>query len=255
MSFILDALKKADAERHLGKMPGLHSQSPLPLPLNAFGRPWWQRSTAAVPLLLVTGVLLVAVVWYGVREVSDVAPAVVSGPMAPKPTAVTSSQLPPIDRQPASVPPDVNQPPVLNPPLTVANELPVPPAVPKPVPATKKDVMPPASETPAVATSAKAAEVSRSPVSGRAPVNNLPAAAAPVNAMTMAELPPQIRGELPAIAIGGSMYSANPADRMLLVDKRMLREGDEVAPGLVLETILPKAALLRYKGFLFRMSY
>lgn len=72
--------------------------------------------------------------------------------------------------------------------------------------------------------------------------------------MTMAQLPAALRSELPPIAISGSMYSANPAERMLLVDKRMLREGDEVAAGLVVDRILPKGAILRYKGMAFRVT-
>lgn len=72
--------------------------------------------------------------------------------------------------------------------------------------------------------------------------------------MTQGQLPPQVQNELPPLALGGSIYSADPAQRLLLVDKRMLREGDEVAPGLVVDSILQKGAVLRYKGYLFKVT-
>ena len=71
----------------------------------------------------------------------------------------------------------------------------------------------------------------------------------------MAQLPDNLQRELPPLAVGGSMYSDSPADRMLLIDKRLFHEGDEVGPGLVLENLMPKAAILRYKGYRFRITF
>lgn len=71
----------------------------------------------------------------------------------------------------------------------------------------------------------------------------------------MADLPPALQRELPPLAIGGSMYSDNAAQRMLLVDKRLLHEGDEVAPNLVLEKLRPKEAILRIRGTRFRIAF
>ena len=47
-------------------------------------------------------------------------------------------------------------------------------------------------------------------------------------------------------------YSANPRDRLVGINNRMLREGDDVAPGLKLEQITPEGMLLGYKGYSFR---
>ncbi len=68
------------------------------------------------------------------------------------------------------------------------------------------------------------------------------------------QLPPQVQSEIPPFAVSGSIYSTNPKERLLLVDKRMLKEGDEIAPGLVLEHILQKGAVLRYKGYEFKVT-
>lgn len=71
----------------------------------------------------------------------------------------------------------------------------------------------------------------------------------------MSELSPALQRELPPLVIGGSMYSDNAAERMLLIDKRLLHEGDEVSPGLVLEKLMPKEAVLRLRGTRFRINF
>ena len=80
-------------------------------------------------------------------------------------------------------------------------------------------------------------------------------ASKPAPVVALADLPPAIQREIPPLAISGSMYSSNAADRMVLLDKRMLHEGDEIAPGLTLDRVLPKGAILRYKGHVFQITY
>ena len=43
----------------------------------------------------------------------------------------------------------------------------------------------------------------------------------------------------------------NPKDRLVGINDRMLREGDSVEPGLVLEQITPDGMILSYKGYRF----
>jgi general secretion pathway protein B len=69
------------------------------------------------------------------------------------------------------------------------------------------------------------------------------------------ELPEAIQRSVPPLVFGGYMYSKNPADRLLLIDKALRHEGEEVAPGLVLEKLLPKAAVMNYKGYRYRVPY
>ncbi|PWF48840.1 general secretion pathway protein GspB, partial [Massilia glaciei] len=69
------------------------------------------------------------------------------------------------------------------------------------------------------------------------------------------ELPESIQRELPRLAFGGYIYSRNPADRLLLIDKVLRREGEEVGPGLRLERLLPRAAVMNYKGYRYRVPY
>lgn len=51
------------------------------------------------------------------------------------------------------------------------------------------------------------------------------------------------------------MYSKNPADRLVLIDKALRREGDEVAPGLILERLQPKGAVFTFRGYRYRVPY
>lgn len=71
----------------------------------------------------------------------------------------------------------------------------------------------------------------------------------------MQELPQHVRQTLPRVAFGGYIYSPQPADRLLLVDNVLRREGEEVAPGLVLERLLPQAAVMNYRGLRYRVVY
>jgi len=48
--------------------------------------------------------------------------------------------------------------------------------------------------------------------------------------------------------VGGSISSEAAAARFVIIDGQVLREGDVVAPGLVLERIAPKSAWLRWRN-------
>ena len=68
-------------------------------------------------------------------------------------------------------------------------------------------------------------------------------------------MPEAIQREVPPLVFGGYIYSKNPADRLLLIDKILRHEGEEVAPGLTLERLLPKAAVMNYKGHRYHVPY
>jgi general secretion pathway protein B len=55
--------------------------------------------------------------------------------------------------------------------------------------------------------------------------------------------------------VGGVMYSDTPESRVLVINDQVLREGESVQPGLVLEHIGPKSAKLRWKDQLLEVPY
>ena len=69
------------------------------------------------------------------------------------------------------------------------------------------------------------------------------------------DLPEPIQRQIPPVALGGYIYSKDPADRLLLIDKVLRHEGEEVAPGLVLEKLQPKTAIFSFKGYRYRVPY
>ncbi|MEB0134313.1 general secretion pathway protein GspB [Actimicrobium sp. CCC2.4] len=211
MSMILDALKKADAERQLGELPGLHTPGwtgPAPARRAAL---WRRGSTWFVLAVLVPG--LVSLFWLNRREV---------------PPVRLSMPVPALTAVPAVAP-------------MAASDVALPPPLPKEIPKESPKDVPKARREPATASPERNASAAFMPLAPSAAV------------LTLAALPANLQRELPTLTIGGSMYSDNPAERMLLIDKRLLHEGDEVAPGLVLDSILPKGAILRYKGVRFQL--
>lgn len=77
-----------------------------------------------------------------------------------------------------------------------------------------------------------------------------PASTAPAPA-SGGELPPALRRELPALAVAGFIRDEGSGS-LVIVNDRLAREGDEVAPGVKLEKIAGDGLLLSYKGYRFK---
>jgi general secretion pathway protein B len=69
----------------------------------------------------------------------------------------------------------------------------------------------------------------------------------------LGELPEPLRRDLPQIVFGGSMYSEQRSARMVVLNGRVFREGDTIIPGLVLEEVRPRSAVLRYRDQRFSL--
>lgn len=131
----------------------------------------------------------------------------------------------------------------------------------RPRPSTQPDGKAPAARsTPAPASVAAASpEAVYLPAPAARAPDPAPVARAPEpveeNLRTLQQLPEAIQREVPRVSVGGYIYSPNPADRLLLVDKMLRREGEELAPGLVLERLMPKYAVMNYRGTRYRVAY
>jgi general secretion pathway protein B len=254
MSYILDALKKSEQQRHRGAAPSLLAAQVADAP---------PRRPAVLLYGLAAAALLVAGVAIGIlRPWQAQAPAV--QPVAVKPPEAAAPPAPPPlapptptpapDRAPASVAITINaERPSPAPPMPAL----APAAPPAPAPASdvpRAQGPAPAAPVQAIPSRPATAPESRvpSPASG-APSGGRPADPAPERApMTLAELPPSVQQELPKLAILFHLYSGNPRDRLVGINDRMLREGDAVEPGLVLEQITPDGMILTYKGYRFQ---
>jgi general secretion pathway protein B len=66
------------------------------------------------------------------------------------------------------------------------------------------------------------------------------------------ELPEALRRKLPALAVSGYSYAEEADARMVVINDRMLREGDDAADGVRVERIGAEGVILRFKGYRFR---
>lgn len=219
MSYILDALRRADAEREQGSVPGLHAQPVQPPSTETRPRAKAQQQPWTwVALGAVAGPLIVLAWFFAARPVTRI-PAEV----APAP--------PPIAAAPAPVP------------RASPLEAPGPVAMPAPVPAPLGE----ARRTPAAPPQARPAEAPAPAAVGQA--------AEPPRIAAREQLPDVVRRELPELVAGGSIYSSNPANRSLIINGRLYREHDPLGPDLSLEEIRLKSAVLRFKGYLFEIRF
>jgi general secretion pathway protein B len=245
MSYILDALKRADAERERGHVPGLHSQ-PMSLPADdaavRAGLPRWALAAGVG-----AGVLVVAALAW--RMGAD-ANAPLPVPL-PAPTPVAEAPSPAL--QPAT------------PPATQAAPRPGPAAAAIPLPVTPsptRATSPAPSAVPRAATRAAAPAPSpiAPPVTPARPESPPPAAPAtatetPAPIVAWADLPAGVRKQVGPLVVGGSIYSDEAASRFIVLNGEVFHEGGKPGPDLVLERIEPKGAVLRHKGQRFRISY
>jgi general secretion pathway protein B len=238
MSYILDALQRAEAERERGHVPGLKSQivqpaSPKAMPV----RRWKPVHTMAVAAVA----LIAAGAWWWFSQPDQ--PPVAAPTPAPAPTAAPAAPVAeaPAAVRPAPAPATPVQP-ILAPPREEPPKRAAAPAAPVRAAPAAPTATTPASPAPAQASAAPAA-ASAAPDANAAPVRSF------------AELSPEARAQLPQVSVSGSTYSKNPALRMLIVNGKVLQEGQEIAPGFKLETIGQRSAVLNHNGLRYSIGY
>jgi general secretion pathway protein B len=113
----------------------------------------------------------------------------------------------------------------------------------------------PAAPTVAAAAAAPAKPAPSASVSSGS-ASSVAATVTPPPAVTsFADLSPEARAQLPAVSVSGSTYSQNPALRMLIANGKVVQEGQDIAPGLRLETIGPRSAVLNHQGLRYSIGY
>lgn len=68
------------------------------------------------------------------------------------------------------------------------------------------------------------------------------------------ELPPSIQQNLPTFSITAHIHTGDPASGMVKVNGQVIREGQELSPGLRLEEIIPDGVIFRYQTYRFRVG-
>jgi general secretion pathway protein B len=280
MSYILDALRRADAERARGAVPGLHAQG-IPSGTEQAARdrrPLVWAAAGAGALLVAVVIVLVFGPWRGqpapattVSAAPAAAPAP-AGNAAPQPAAGETPPPRPGALAPAALP--------VEPPIGRAA-----PPVDKPAAAQARvaaeQALAPRATNPRVAAQATQGRVgvvtrpaAATPVQATAPPQDagaeapaiehygapVPAAAAPARANAKAvvaidDLPAATRSALPRLVVGGAIYSDVPSARMLILNGQVCHEGDKPAADTVLEQIRHKSAVLNWRGTRYEITF
>jgi general secretion pathway protein B len=288
MSYILDALRRADAERSRGAVPGLHAQG-LPADVEPAARDYgpliWAAGGAGV--LLVAGVVILLVApWKSVQvppesraalaPTPDLSPTPRDAAAASAPVQMAQGELP--AAQPGAIEPGARP---VEPPIgrgTTPQVAPAPAPAPQPYPPTAQAVRAAQRDTLAdratqgrVATlepraAARATAAPPSSASAQAPVEHYGPAIAPGTAPAAAaarsnavpnikDLPPDVRSQLPKLTVAGSVYSETPSARMVIFNGQVFHEGDKLAPDTVLEQIHLKSAILNFRGQRYEITF
>jgi general secretion pathway protein B len=260
MSYILDALKKADAQRERDPARGIHAHpAPVgPARVRDAGSPWVWAGAAVVVAIVGGGAWMLlqdrAAVDPAPVVASATAPAVIAPPaaVAPPPAPAVAAAPVPAASAPANEP--------------VAAVVLPPPEPPRPVARVEPEEEAagsirhrPRARVPVRPTATASSGATTAAASGAAP--GAPSAAAPAHtpaATTRAAAEPLATGlpaDAPKLAVTGGVYSANRAQRMLIVNGQVVNEGADLGGGVVLEEIKPKSAVLRFRGGRYSVAF
>ncbi len=232
MSYILEALKKSEKDRQREGIPGLQSDHSLPSVKREERKPpGWRLSALLILVLVCSGGLF----WWQLTsdqelqiiEAREVVSALSASPVSPPAATQVSdeSTIPATFVELSSkireqISREVNQAVGL-----AANNI-------SPAPATVSE-----KKSEAVMNTAER------------PIPRQVKTALPL----MEELPFEIRAGIPDLTFAGHVYADVARKRLIIINNRIVREGDLIVSGLFLEQISPNGVVLRYETTLFRV--
>jgi general secretion pathway protein B len=254
MSYILEALKKSQQERDLGRVPTLATQ-PFFENRPAVANHWGLAATVLASLAV--AIALFAALWEEpevLAPVQALVPPLMTPTTPPAPASATLPQLPAEARTPDSSPapsvlakmameeetsPDANtdadgefQP---EPVATATAPAPAPVAPEDPIP---EDLR---SEIEAFKDQLRQDQ-------GGPPAKKVAKAETPPQKR---RLPPEVEKRLPAYLLTVHLFDKEPAKRFVVIGGRKLRQGESTRDGILVEEILPDGVTLAFEGHSF----
>lgn len=250
MSYILDALRKAEHERHLGQPPSLAALPPA--------QPTNQRLWLWLSLGLGLGFNAALLAYFLIQPKSAPEPAAVATTPAGAPSPSTATARAPQTAL-APIPPPAAAPPVTPTDSGVSAKVatdretaasePAPAPAP-PAPPRKKATGNPVSTDPARPSNSASRERREDSKTAAGPTVTIGPEPPPL----LDTLPAAARRGLPELNLDIHVYSPKPGARFVVINGRRYREGDPVEKGAVLESVTPGGAVLRQGGQRFQLS-
>lgn len=232
MSYILEALQKSEHERQRGRPPDLaRVAGPAPVEPPA-------RNGHRLAVLLAAALLLAAGTGLLAWQLRGAAGTATAAPPAPqearvKTTVTAPSQTP---QSPPAI--AVKEPDRISSAPAQAEHTPTRPT---PPPMPLRETRP----TPA---GAKPQDTDTPPRTSPAARKDAPAG----HVVALDELPASVRSGLPPLTISGFASTGEAGQRMVVVNDRLVQEGEEIAPGLKLLGSTAEGAIFEYQGHRFR---
>lgn len=229
MSYILEALKKSEQERHIGHVPDLTvTQEPAPATRVTARWPW-----LLAVILLLNATVIGLLVW---RPWQTPVPVVVGAERDPRPAAGEGVSPVPIGSTTAAA------------------------SVPAAAAAAPAPIEPAASAAPSITASApidpgSTARVAAVPAPEERPVT---AARSPsdwrATTPRWQDLPAEERSRLPVPRFDVHVFAQEPSRRFVLVNLKKYQEGDRLDQGVTLDAILAEGVVLSYQGQRYRVD-
>ncbi|MEQ6292132.1 general secretion pathway protein GspB [Vogesella sp. GCM10023246] len=246
MSYILDALLKAEQERQRSAVPSLQSVASYPAETRSPPPPRSRLALLSIGVALcAAGLAAILFQRPGLPAANAPTAAVATAPataIAPRPPAVREA--------PAAIVSDNSTPPA---PLVAAPRQPAiaPSAITPPATA-------PAAARPAPSRVAKAPAMANPQPPAKPLVKDEVAATDSTAAnrdriLDISELPAALRQEVDKnVVVSGLSLSPDNGEHLAIINDRARHTGDDIIAGMTLERIQPDGVILRYKGYRFR---
>ncbi len=249
MSFILDALKRAEEERARGQVPGVHTPTAALAGIApARGFPLARVGVAVGGIAAVCALGLF--VWQMSQSRDAISKAAVpvaaDGLAAASAVSVTTAAVAPGVQAQAALPSVAVASAVA---VAAAAEAPVSvSALPKPAKTVEVET-PPAKKVTVAEAGARGGQM-------RMEAEFMPPGmAAPAKVIPFDQIPASRRAHMPKLLVSGGMYSEQASSRMVIVNDQVWREGESPMPGVEVEAIRIRSVVLSWQDLRFELRF
>lgn len=239
MSYILDALRKAERERSLGQAPTLDTHYVVAAASSSRLPPWLLGGGGALAVVLVFALVM------GLRSEPEIVAE--EEEVIPELAVVEPTAPAPEPAAPAPPPPAVATVTVQTAEGPLQAEIPaIPPAPPPPdaFETESAEAEPPLAELPA----GEPPEEAIGPDTPEEPAAFVPRGRARLDIPSYDGLPDSVRGSMPQLSMNAHVFSSVPGRGFVMVNNKKYREGDVLAEGPEVVEILPEGVVLRYRA-------